>query len=123
VTAALAGVRAAIASALSSLGIPVHTYPPNTPGLPSCYLIPGSPYLDPGIGWGTSEVGIDVRIVVNAASGPDAMERLDALVDAAVAALVTAKIGVQSIGAPYTSEDSAVLAVDIPTLTAWKAET
>jgi hypothetical protein len=123
VTAPLAGVRAAIATALSGLGIPVHAYPPATPSLPSCYLIPGSPYLDPGTGWGTSEVGIDVRIVVNAASGSDAMERLDALVDAAVAALVAAKVGVGAVGAPATSEDSAALFVDIPTLTAWKAET
>ena len=121
-TAPLAGVRAAIAAALSGLGIPVHTYPPQTPGLPSCYLIPGSPYLDPGTAWATSSVGIDVRIRVNASSGPDAMERLDALVDAAVAALIAAQIGVGAIGAPYTSEDSAVLVADIPTLTAWKAE-
>ena len=121
-TAPLAGVRAAIATALSGLGVPVHTYPPGTVSPPCVLLVPGSPYLDPGTGWGTSEVGIDVRIVVNASAGPDAMERLDALVDAAVAALVTAKVGVQSVGAPTTSDDSGVVVADIPTLTAWKAE-
>ena len=121
-TAPLAGVRAAIATALTGLGVSVHTYPPNSPATPCVLLVPGSPYLDPGTGWGTSEVGIDVRIMVSSASGPKSMERLDGLVDAAVAALVTAKVGVQSISAPATSEDSAALYVDIPTLTAWKAE-
>lgn len=121
-TAPIAGVRAAITTALSSLGVPVYTYAPGAASAPYVLLIAGSPYLDPGTGWGQSEVGIDVRIVVSSASGAKSMERLDALTDSAVAALVTAKVGVQAVGPPSADEGSATLFVDIPTLTAWKAE-
>jgi hypothetical protein len=121
-TAPLAGVRTGVATALSALGIPVHKYPTGAMPTPCAYLVPGSPYLTPGAAWGSSEVGLDVRIVVSNASGAEAMERLDALVDTAVAALIAASIGVDQVGAPYTPEDTAGLAVDIPTTTVWKAE-
>lgn len=118
---ALPGVRTAIADALTTAlsGVAVHTWPPATAAPPCVLLIAGNPYLDPGTSWASVTVGLDVRIVVSSSGGPDSAERLDGLIDAAVAALIAADIQVGTIGAPTVDPDSAALYVDIPTSTVW----
>lgn len=117
---ALAEARSALATALADIGVAVHTYPPQTVAPPCVFLVPGNPYLDPGVSWGAIQVAIDVRIVVSASAGPAAMERLDALVDGAVAALLAAQVIVGAVGAPTVDPDSAAIVVDIPTTCVWK---
>lgn len=119
---ALTEVRAHVAAALAGLDVSVHTWPPAAVSPPCVVLVAGSPYLDPGTGWGSATVGLDVRIMVGSASGAAAAERLDLLIDAAVAALLAAQVQVLSVSPPTADPDSATLVVDIPTLTVWKDE-
>lgn len=116
----IAGVRAAIATGLSGLGVPVHAYPPQTLAPPCIVLIPGSTYLNPGAAWGQNEIGLDVRVLVSSSAGPAAMERLDDLVDGVVAALIAADVAVGPVNGPTVDQDSAAIVVDIPTTATWK---
>ena len=117
---ALADVRAEIATALADLGVPVHAYPPATVSPPAIILLPGPTYLDPGATWGSPQVGIDVRVLVSSSAGPAAMERLDNLIDSAVAALLSAGLQVAAVTSPAVDPDSAAIVADIPTLCVWK---
>jgi hypothetical protein len=117
---AIAGVRAHIATALGSLGVPVHTYPEGGVQPPCALLLPGSPYRDPGTGWDTVSVGIDVRIVVNDGAGLDAQATLDSLIDAACDALTSAGVEVGQVPAPVPEPEQAAITCDIPTSTVWK---
>jgi hypothetical protein len=119
---AISEVRAAIATALADLGVAVHAYPPGTVSPPCIVLLPGPTYLDPGASWGSPQVGIDVRVLVSSSAGPAAMERLDDLVDGAVAALLGAGVQVTAVPGPSVDPDSAALVVDIPTTCVWKDE-
>jgi len=119
---ALAGVRAYVAAALSGVDVSVHTYPPATVSPPCVVLVPGSPYLDPGTGWGSATVALDVRIMVNSAAGATSAQRMDDLIDTVVAALLAAQVQVQSVPPPTADPDSSTLVVDIPTTTVWKDE-
>ena len=119
-TTAIAGVRAHIASALSTLGVEIHTYPEGSVQPPCALLLPGSPYRDGGTGWDTVTVGIDVRIVVADGVGLNAQSTLDALVDAACDALASANVEVGQVPAPVQESEQAALTCDIPTLTTWK---
>ena len=119
-TAPLAGVRAHLADTLAVLGVTVHTYPPPTPTVPGVVLVFTA--RNAGAAWNATEVGVDVRILVNAAGGAAAAQRLEDLIDTACAALVGAQVQVGTIG-PYTVEgDPAALVADIPTTTVWKDE-
>lgn len=116
---AISDVRAHVASALSGLDVTVHGRTPSTVAPPCVVLVPGSPYVEPGASWGTRDVSLTVRIVVNAASGVSSADRMDDLIDAVVDALAVADVQVGSVPAPDMQEDPAVLTVDIPTTTNW----
>ena len=83
-------------------------------------LTPGSPYVAPGEGWGTSEVNLELRVAVSATS-PAASTNLDTLIDAVLSALKPAKVRAGDVPAPsIPSDNPAVLTVDIPTSTVWE---
>ena len=121
-TTALPGVRAHIASALSSIGVPVHTYPEGAVQPPCVLLLPGSPYRDPSTAWDSVTVGIDVRVIVSDGLGLNAQSTLDALIDAVCDALTTNGTEVGPIGAPVQEPEQAAMTCDIPTTTVWKEE-
>lgn len=115
---AIAEVRAHIASALSGVGVPVHTYPPGSVQPPCVLLMPGSPYLQPGAAWGSVNVGVNVRVVANDAYGPDGVASLDELLEAVLDALVAAEgVNVDSVSEPFADTEQGVQIFDIPTIT------
>jgi hypothetical protein len=121
-TAPIEGVRAHVATALASLGVPVWTYPEGSVQPPCVLLLPGSPYRDPTAAWTSTTVGIDVRIVVADGAGLNAQATLDALLDAACAALISANVEVGPVPAPIPEPEQAAITCDIPTSTVWKDE-
>lgn len=104
----IAEARDSVATALGPLGIPVHRYSPGAVVPPAAVLVWGSPLYDPKTAKRVL-VGIDIRLVVSSASGGPAQAALDALVDAALPALMAAGIFVDSVQTPTPDPDTATL--------------
>lgn len=106
--------RDTVAGALTTLGVPVHRYSQGTVTPPAAVLVWGSPLYTHRTA-SRALVGIDVRLVVSSASGGPAQAALDALVDAAVTAMVGAGIQVASVVAPTQDPDTATLTAVLAT--------
>jgi hypothetical protein len=77
---------------------------------------------DPTLGWAMRDVSVDVLVMVNPATGPEAVTLLDDLTDAAVLALTAAAgVTVDRVSGYETPADG-VLSATIPTRTTWKEE-
>lgn len=101
--------REAVAGALAPLGIPIHRYPAGAVTPPAAALAWGSPLYERRTG-SRAVIGLDVHLVVSSAAGASAQAALDALVDSAVQALVTASgIQVDQVSAPSADSDTATL--------------
>lgn len=109
----ISAARAHLAAALAGLGIPVHAYPPGTLTAPAAVIEWGSPLVTPTTS-SRDLVGLEVHISTSSAAGRSSVERIEDLVDAAVAALVTAAgIRVDPVPEP-TSLDSGTHKAVIP---------
>lgn len=103
----IAEARETVTQALASLGIPVHRYSPGSVVPPAAVLVWGSPLYEPRTTT-RAVIGLEVRVIVSSASGPASQAALDALVDQAVQALVTAQgIHVDAVSAPTPDAESA----------------
>jgi len=103
-TAALTAARTNVAAALSSLQVPVHSYPPSAVQPPAVVLLPGSPWIVP-----RGTVTLEVVAYAATAGGEDAYTGLEDLVEAIRAALWAAGLAPGDTDQPRLNDDAGVV--------------
>lgn len=111
----IGAARAALADALTGLGIPIHTYPTGSVTPPCITITWGSPLIEPTTTL-RDLIGLEAHLTATAAAGASSHERLDALVDAAIPMLLAAGIRVEPVPAPTSDDNGRTHTAVIPVL-------
>lgn len=98
-------MRQAIADVVSTATtIPAFPYAPGRLIVPSAVVMPGSPYLESGLTFGTLTAHFQVELIMGTASNQVITSGLDDQVENAIVALINEGYLIEQVSPPYALE-------------------
>lgn len=102
---AIGDMRQAIADVVeTATSIPSFPYAPARLIVPSAVIMPGSPYIESGLTFGTMTAHFQVELIMGTASNQVITSGLDDQVENALVALVNEGYSIEQISSPYALE-------------------
>ena len=98
IQAARSGLASAVADAV---GFGVHEYLPSRLAPPAGFVIPGGPYLEPGIAFGHFLVRFECHLAFQGVNNESASTGLDSTIEDAVVGVINAGWSVESVSEPF----------------------
>lgn len=84
--------------------IPSFPYAPARLIVPSAVIMPGSPYLDSGLTFGTMTVHFQVELIMGTAANSVTTSGLDDQIENALGGLLAAGFAIEDVSSPYALE-------------------
>lgn len=104
--AVLNTLRQEITQSLTGLGLNLYTHIPGRMSLPGAFVMAGSPYVEQGQTFGERTVRFEVVLATQTGENSAETSALDALIEAAQAALESDGWLVEQISQPYSMDFS-----------------
>ena len=102
---ALGQLREDVANVISTAtSIPAFPYAPGRFVVPSAIVMPGSPYLESGLTFGTFTARFNIELVMGTAANQVTTSGLDDQIDNSLIALLGEGYGIESVSTPYAIE-------------------
>lgn len=102
---ALGDLRNATANVVkNATSIPAFPYAPNRFVVPSAIIMPGAPYLESGLTFGTLTAKFTIELVMGTAANQVTSSGLDDQIENSVVALIEDGYNIESVSSPYALE-------------------
>lgn len=102
---AIGDMRQAIADVVeTATTIPALPYAPARLIVPSAVIMPGSPYLESGLTYGTLTAHFQVELIMGSAANSVTTSGLDAQIENALGGLIESGYAIEQVSSPYALE-------------------
>jgi len=102
---ALGDLRQDVADVVATAtSLPVSTFAPGRLIVPSAVVMPGSPYLDAGVTFGTLTAHFQVEVIMGTAANEVTASGLDTQLENALVGLINAGYSIEQTSSPYALE-------------------